>query len=57
MGIGDMINQAKGAVAGAGGGEQVDQVVDQMATEVKERTPDQIDPAVDQAAQAVKDQL
>ncbi|MCU0301232.1 MAG: antitoxin [Candidatus Nanopelagicales bacterium] len=54
MGIGDMINQAKDAVTGGGA---TDEVVDKVADEVKERTPDQVDPAVDQAAQAVKDQL
>ena len=51
MGIGDMVNQAKGAV---GGDEQIDSMIDKAADAAKEKTPDQVDGAVDQAADTAK---
>lgn len=55
MGIGDIVNSAKDALAG--NSDQVDAVVDQAADAVKGVTPDQVDGAVDTAAQAVKDAI
>lgn len=56
MGI---MDSAKGLLGGAG--DQVDDAVDAVADQVKERTPDQLDGAVDQGAEmakyAIKDQL
>jgi len=50
----ELFDKAKEAL---GGSEKVDEVIDQSAAAVKERTPDQVDSAVDQAAQAAKDAL
>jgi uncharacterized protein YhfF len=57
MGIGDMLNKAKDAASGGQGGDAADQLIDQVATEAKNATPDQADSVIDQVADAAKDKI
>ncbi len=54
MGLGDMMDKAKDL---AGGDEKVDELIDDAAEAVKDKTPDQADVAVDKAAEAAKKAL
>lgn len=55
MGIEDMVNQAKDAVAGAGG--STDDVIDKAAEAAKDAAPDQADPAIDKVADEAKKRI